>query len=147
MRDLLTRHLGEGWEDRACDPRAWDAIERIPDEEIWATRSRLRGSLLAYVRDRATLDRLSRGEPSDYVEAAARSFDEGILTVGFARRVATYKRLHLFQTNPQRGLKLLQGPRGIQFLIAGKAHPRDEEAKRNIQDFRSRPAWPSGWPT
>ncbi len=133
MRDLLARHLGQGWEGRAREPRTWEAIDAIPDEELWATRNRLRASLLAYVRDRATLDRLSRGESADYVEAAARSFDESILTVGFARRVATYKRLHLFQTNPQRGLNLLQGPRGLQLLIAGKAHPRDEEAKRNIQ--------------
>ena len=133
MRELLTRRLGEGWEGRAVDPKTWEAIEAIPDEEIWAVRKRLRGTLLAYVRDRATLDRLARGEPSGYVEAAAHSFDENILTVGFARRVATYKRVHLFQIQPERGLRLLQGARGIQLLIAGKAHPRDEEAKRNIQ--------------
>jgi starch phosphorylase len=133
MRALFARHLGEGWEARADDAVTWSPIPEIPDEEIWSVRNALRAALVAYVRDRSVIDRLSRGETSDYVEAAARSFDANILTIGFARRVATYKRLHLFTYDPDRGLKLLQGKHPVQFLVAGKAHPRDEEAKRNIQ--------------
>ena len=74
-----------------------------------------------------------RGDVREYVEAAARSFDPDVLTVGFARRVATYKRLELLIRDPEWTLSLLGGERPIQVVLAGKAHPRDEEAKRSLQ--------------
>jgi starch phosphorylase len=75
-------------------------------------------------------DRLSRGDPMDYAVKAANTFDAGVLTLGFARRLATYKRLHLLIHDPERMLHLLTAPHPIQLLFAGKAHPRDDDAKR-----------------
>ena len=133
MRRLLDRHLGEGWMDRAADPATWEPVDRIPDEELWAVRNEQRATLVDYVRERSASDRLLRGEQRDYVEAASRAFDPDVLTIGFARRMATYKRLTLLISDPRRALALLQSDRPVQILIAGKAHPRDDGGKGLIQ--------------
>ena len=78
-------------------------------------------------------DRLLRGEQIDYVEAAAETLSDDALTIGFARRIATYKRLHLLTHDPTRALDLLDPPRPVQLLFAGKAHPSDERAKQIVQ--------------
>jgi starch phosphorylase len=102
-------------------------------------RCEQRSLLVEYVRDRSQLHRIARGEPRDYVEAAAKAFDPGILTLGFARRMATYKRLHLLLHDMQRSFGILRGERPVQLLVAGKAHPRDEDGKRLVQQlFRVR---------
>jgi starch phosphorylase len=108
-------------------------VEEIPDEEIWEVRQGLRRELVQYARERSTADRLCRGDSIEYAEAAAETFDPAVLTVGFARRIATYKRLYLLTYDRGRALRLLQGELPIQILIAGKAHPQDEEAKRVVQ--------------
>jgi starch phosphorylase len=131
LQALLDRRLPPSW--RAGDPSAWAAVDSIPDEELWAVRNALRAQLVEYVRRKTVADRLARGEPIPYVKAAARSFDPGVLTLGFARRVASYKRLDLLIRDPARALGLLDGPRAIQVVIAGKAHPSDDGAKRLIQ--------------
>lgn len=133
MRALLRRHLGEDWESEQDDPERWARIREIPDEELWRVRTELRTALVEAVRVRSVADRLDRGEPIDYVEAAAKNFDPAVLTVGFARRVATYKRLYLLTQSPSRALGLLSGDRPIQVVIAGKAHPGDEGAKQFLQ--------------
>lgn len=133
MRALLDRHLGEGWIDRAADPATWEPVDGIADEELWAARCAQRGALVDYVRDRGVGDRLLRGEPRAYVEAAERAFDPDVLTLGFARRMATYKRLTLLISDPARGRALLGGDRPVQIVIAGKAHPRDDAGKGLIQ--------------
>ena len=135
MRDLLNRYLGEGWMDRCVDPETWAAVDAIPDEELWAVRQEQRRKLVVWVRERSLLDRVARGEPRHYVESAARAFDPGALTIGFARRLATYKRLHLLLHDVGRALGLLAGDRPVQILIAGKAHPRDDEGKRLVQNL------------
>jgi starch phosphorylase len=135
MRELLDRHLGREWIEHPADPWRWAAVEAIPDEELWGVRCRLRAELVEFARARSVSDRLARGEPIEYVERAARTFDPGVLTLGFARRVASYKRLHLLVANAQRALGLLAGPQPIQVVIAGKAHPRDDGAKRMVQQI------------
>jgi glycogen phosphorylase len=130
MRELLDKYLGPGWLDRAADPKTWEAVEQIPDGELWAMRERQRAELIAFIRPRSTADRLSRGDEHDYVNAAARAFDPGTLTLGFARRVATYKRLDLLMRDPEWTMSLLGGEHPVQVILAGKAHPRDNEAKR-----------------
>ena len=127
MRRLLGRYLGEGWEQRADDSETWAGVDTIPDAELWAARNELRSRLVDTVRERSVRDRLARGEPIDYANAAASTFDTGRLTVGFARRLATYKRLHLLSLDPDRAVRLLGDH--LQFVFAGKAHPLDEEAK------------------
>ncbi len=135
MRRLLDRHLGAGWPARAADPATFAPIDAIPAGELWAVRGEQRRLLVDYVRDRSQLQRIARGDPRDYVEASARSFDPGVLTIGFARRLATYKRLHLLLHDVQRSLALLGGERPIQLLLAGKAHPRDDGGKRLVQEL------------
>jgi starch phosphorylase len=133
MRWLLDLYLGEGWHRRASEPATWEAVQDIPDEELWSVREQLRADLVEYVRDRAVGDRLARGESIDYAEAAGRAFDPNTLTLGYARRVAAYKRLDLLIHEPDRARQLLHGPRPVQVVLAGKAHPSDEEAKLILQ--------------
>lgn len=131
--ELLDRHLGTGWERRAGEPGVLDAIDAIPDAVLWAVRSELRARLVEVVRSRATLDRLARGEPPEYVELAMRAFDKDTLTIGFARRLATYKRLHLLSRELPRMLRMLGGRQPIQIVLAGKAHPADDGAKAVVK--------------
>jgi starch phosphorylase len=133
MRELLDKWLGEDWLERAADPLTWEGVDRIPDAELWRARDLQRLDLVSFIKRRSTADRLMRGDVREYVEAAARSFDPDVLTVGFARRVATYKRLELLIRDPEWTLSLLGGERPLQVVLAGKAHPRDEEAKRSLQ--------------
>jgi starch phosphorylase len=134
MQSLLDRHLEPGWRERVSDRSIWARVAAIPDEELWQVRRALREDLVEYVRGKSVLDRLSRGEDPGYVEAAARAFDPDALTIGFARRVATYKRLHLLTQQLERGLRLLADrDRPIQLVIAGKAHPADDEAKSALR--------------
>jgi glycogen phosphorylase len=133
MGELLDRHLGEGWEARATQASTWAALSEVRDAELWDARRRQRAAMVEYVRDRSVADRLSRGEPRDYVEAAAEVFDPDVLTIGFARRLATYKRLALLVRDPGRALALLAGDRPVQIVLAGKAHPSDQDGKRIVQ--------------
>jgi starch phosphorylase len=133
MRKLFDRHLPDGWCEHAADPEMWAAVDQIPAGELWQTRCAQRSELIAFVRRRSVADRLQRGDLRSYVDAAARAFDPDVLTLGFARRVATYKRLELLTRDPDWTLALLDGDRPVQVVLAGKAHPRDEEAKRSLQ--------------
>ncbi len=133
MRRLLDTHLGAGWMQRGDDPETWRALDGASDEELWAVRTEQRDRLVQFVRERSTLDRLSRGDSRGKVEAAARAFDPEVLTIGFARRVATYKRLNLLFRDPDRAIALLNRDRPVQLLIAGKAHPKDDEGKKLVQ--------------
>jgi starch phosphorylase len=133
MRDLFDRRLGAGWSGRADDETVWAAIDDISDQELWAARMESRRGLLDLVRSRVVGDRLRRGEELSYSEAGAAGFDLDRVTLGFARRLATYKRLYLVAREPERALRLLAGDHGVQFVFAGKAHPSDDDAKRIVQ--------------
>jgi starch phosphorylase len=137
MQALFDRHLAAGWRERAADPAVWAAVDDISDAELWAARCAARRELVEAVRALSQTDRLRRGEPLEYVEAAARALDPEVLTTGFARRLATYKRLHLIIRDPARALALLRGATPLQFLFAGKAHPQDEPGKRTLQHIFS----------
>ena len=133
MRELLARHLGADFLEHAADPATWRAVDAIPGAELWGVRERQRATLIDFVRQRSTQDRLLRGDLPGYVDAAARVFDPHVLTIGFARRVATYKRLELLTRDRDWIVSLLGGERPVQVVLAGKAHPRDEEAKHSLQ--------------
>ena len=133
MRELLTLHLGEDWLSHAADPETWAGVEQIPDQELWAARRLQRAELVDFVRERSVADRLMRSDAGRYVEAAARAFDPDVLTIGFARRVAIYKRLDLLLRDSEWTLSLLDGDRPVQVVLAGKAHPRDDDGKRALQ--------------
>jgi starch phosphorylase len=136
MQELLDRHLGADWRSRIAEPAVWDRVAAIPDEELWQVRRAQKEAFIEYVRQQSIRDRLARGEPPEYVEAAARAFDPDVLTIGFARRIATYKRFYLMSRFPERALPLIaDGPTPIQLIVAGKAHPQDHEAKDALHSF------------
>jgi starch phosphorylase len=138
-RRLLDKYLEPGWyeQQRVTNPATWAAIENIPDEELWAARMEVNSHLIGVVKSQSITDRLTRGDDMEYVLKAAKAFDSNVLTIGFARRLATYKRLYLVTRDTERTLRLLGGSRPIQFVFAGKAHPRDEDAKRTLKEMFS----------
>jgi starch phosphorylase len=142
MRTLLTECFGDGWERHATDNAMWDQLDGVPDAELWRVRCESRSDLVDLVRRKIVVDRLARGEGIDYVRSAADAFDPGFLTIGFARRMATYKRLGLLAHDPERVRTLLDHEHGAQFVLAGKAHPNDDEAKsigRTMFDLKRSP--------
>jgi starch phosphorylase len=134
FRALYDRYLGEGWESRAGDPRTWDAVDGIPDAELWHARCTARERLIAYVRHKSELDRLQRGERIEYVRGAATTLDARALTLGFARRLALYKRVYLLAHDPERATRLITGQPPVQLVVSGKAHPADEDGKNALRD-------------
>ncbi len=139
MRLLLDRYLPEHWhaQERVMDPATWKGVDRIPDAEMWEVRRASARRMSAWVRSRTITDRLTRGDTMDYVMTASQSFDPEVLTLGFARRLATYKRLYLLTYDRERLLRLLDGDRPLQLLMAGKAHPMDDEGKRMLEGMFS----------
>jgi starch phosphorylase len=135
FRELFERHLGDRWLAAAADPASWAAVREIPSDELWAARCRARAELTDFARVKAQQDRLLRGEQIDYVRAIGNGLDPDTLTLGFARRVASYKRLYLLSHDPPRSTRLLTGSPSVQVLIAGKAHPSDREGKRALQQL------------
>ena len=135
MRRLYEQHVGDDWIERARDASVWAyGVERISGEELWQAHSLLKQRLVAFIRDHSFDARLARGESEDFIEAARTMFDPAALTIGFARRVAGYKRWDLLLSDPERLTTLINDPeRPIQFVFAGKAHPQDQNAKAVLQ--------------
>jgi len=135
IRGLYEKCLGDNWNEVAREAKSWaDGIEKISGEELWQAHCLLKERLVAFVRHHSFLSRLARAEPAAYIEAARTMFDPGILTIGFARRVAGYKRWDLLLSDPDRLTRLINdSERPIQFVFAGKAHPQDQEAKLVLQ--------------
>jgi starch phosphorylase len=135
MRALFDQHLGPDWITRAADPQTWEGVDGIDAGELRAARRAQRTALVDMIRERVPRDRLGRGEERDFVGAGSDAFDPEVLTIGFARRVATYKRLGLLIHDAERALNLLRAGRPMQLVVAGKAHPRDEPGKQLIQQL------------
>ena len=129
MRRLLTDAFGAGWERHAGDASMWKQVDEIPDGDLWRTRSVQREELVQLIRRKVVVDRLARGEDIDFVQAGRSAFDPSYLTIGFARRLATYKRLNLLVHDAARAISLLDHDRPLQLVFAGKAHPLDDAAK------------------
>jgi starch phosphorylase len=108
-------------------------VAAIPNEELWAARCEARQQLVRYVRERSQFERLQRGEQIDYVTAIETGLDEGALTLGFARRFATYKRVYLLTRDSERASRILSGSPPVQLLVSGKAHPNDVAGKDVLQ--------------
>ena len=135
IRALYQQHFGDDWPEKAQDKNIWaDGIQKFSEEDLWQAHSLLKQRLVAFVRDHSFETRLARGENDDYIEAARAMFDPAILTIGFARRVAGYKRWNLLLSDPQRLTQLINdADRPVQFVFAGKAHPQDQGAKLVLQ--------------
>ncbi len=137
LRDLYERHIGCNWEEQQCDQAEWTrGVEQIADEELWQAHRLLKHRLIAFIRHRQYHARLQRGESMQFAEDARRSFDPEALTIGFARRVAAYKRWNLLLSDSERLLRLINhAERPVQFVFAGKAHPQDQGAKHILQQL------------
>jgi starch phosphorylase len=137
MRYLYEKYAGSDWTTQLQDRVRWrEAVATIPDEELWIAHSLLKERLVAFLRYRSFQSRKFAGETADYIEAANSLFDPKTLTIGFARRVAGYKRWNLLLTEPERILRLINDEaRPVQFVFAGKAHPQDEGSKRLLQQL------------
>src|SRR5213595_1164297 len=131
---LYDKHLGE-WEEHLTEPDFWRGVIDIPDAQLWETHQKLKLRLIEFVRDRVRR-RLERvGESPEVIRRVNRILDPEILTIGFARRFATYKRGTLLFSDKDRLRRLLNDTtRPVQFIFAGKAHPRDEAGKALIQE-------------
>jgi starch phosphorylase len=136
MFRLYDRHLGTGWHEHSSEPRIWEGIENVDDGELWETHLSLKQRLLEFVRVRATEQAERGGEPLEIQQRLGRILSPDALTIGFARRFATYKRANLILTDMEMLASLANDPkRPVQFLFAGKAHPQDEPGKRVLQQI------------
>ncbi len=135
LRLLFDRYLRPDWMEQLDDPRTWDDVEKIPDEELWAIRRHLKRKLVYYMRERARKQWLYDGVHPVQVIAAGVLLDPYALTIGFARRFATYKRANLILRDINRLLDIINRPNmPVQIIFAGKAHPADEPGKMLIQE-------------
>jgi len=134
MARLYDRYLGPRWLERPDDPTIWERVDEIPDEELWRTHERRRERLAAVVR-RCLREQLEkRGAPPSEIERAGEVLDPEALTIGVARRFATYKRATLILRDPDRLASILNDPdHPVQIIFAGKAHPQDNPGKELIQ--------------
>jgi starch phosphorylase len=131
---LYRRHLGD-WEEHLTEPDFWRGVIDIPDAQLWETHQQLKRRLIDFVRDRERQRRERLGESPESIRRVNRILDPEILTIGFARRFATYKRGALLFSDKERLKRLANdATRPVQFIFAGKAHPRDEAGKALIQE-------------
>jgi glycogen phosphorylase len=136
MFRLYDRHLGSGWHEHGAEARIWEGIEGVDDGELWETHLSLKSRLLEFVRSRAVEQAERRGESTESLRRTARVLSPDALTVGFARRFATYKRANLILTDIEMLASMVNDPkRPVQFVFAGKAHPRDDPGKRVLQQI------------
>ncbi|HOT28733.1 MAG TPA: alpha-glucan family phosphorylase [Candidatus Ozemobacteraceae bacterium] len=136
LSTLMDRYLGLRWINSPGDHTVWQRIESIPPEELWRTHERRRERLVAFARQRLQHQLSSRGAPPAEIAAAGEVLNPETLTIGFARRFATYKRATLLFRDKERLIRILTNKeRPVQIIIAGKAHPKDEPGKQFIKDI------------
>jgi len=126
MQDLYTRRIGADWRERLTDPGMWARINNVPDAELWETHRTLKADLVHFLRRVVTAQRRRAGYPDDLVRQAETGLNPDALTIGFARRFATYKRASLiFHDMPRLTRLITSRERPVQLVFAGKAHPAD----------------------
>ena len=132
---LYETHIGANWTQTLKDETAWrKAIEAIPDTEIWHTHQLLKQLLIAYIRHKTFSKETGLHDTINEREDTRKLFSADVLTIGFARRVAAYKRWNLILSDVERLLKLVgDAEKPVQFVFAGKAHPQDKTAKALLQ--------------
>lgn len=135
MSELFDRYLGPRWLEEPGDQKIWERVTSIPSAELWRTHERRRERLSGYVRRRLKRQLLERGAGPEELGLSERVLDPQALTIGFARRFATYKRSTLLFRDVDRLLRLLTNKdRPVQLIFAGKAHPNDAPGKQLIQE-------------
>ncbi|HHW49586.1 MAG TPA: glycosyltransferase family 1 protein [Clostridiaceae bacterium] len=139
FRKLYNKYFDEGWENYICKKETWEKVDNIPDEEIWNAHCLLKERMINYVRAKLKKQRKSNGKPIERINEVDNLLDPHALTIGFARRFATYKRANLIFRNIERIRKIINNPdMPVQIIFAGKAHPADRPAHeiiKNISDI------------
>jgi glycogen phosphorylase len=136
MCRLYDRHLGIGWQSNSGAASTWESIENVDDGELWETHLSLKSHLLEFIRRRAVEQAERRDEPRETLLKLSKIFTPDALTIGFARRFATYKRANLLLADIQRLASMVNDPKcPVQFVFAGKAHPLDEPGKLVLQQI------------
>ena len=143
MNQLYDRYLGPKWRHEPADAELWKRTESIPAGELWRTHERRRERLVAFARRRLQAQLKNRGASQSAIDEAEEVLSPDALTIGFARRFATYKRATLLLRDPERLARILNDPKHpVQIIYAGKAHPRDQYGKeliKTIIDLAARP--------
>lgn len=135
LNHLYSKHLGPDWAEHCDDPAVWHRVTDIPDHELWAVRQTLKRKLMSFIRERARGGWVHGRLASNQVLAGGTLLDPEALTIGFARRFATYKRATLLFSAMERLKHLLQDRwRPVQIVFAGKAHPADEPGRQFIHE-------------
>lgn len=136
MNQLYDRYLGPNWVEEPANGEVWRRAYSIPAEELWRTHQRRRERLVSWARNRVRDQRIRRGASQSEIEAADEILNPDALTIGFARRFATYKRATLILRDlPRLKRMLLDKDRPLQLIFAGKAHPRDDAGKELIRQL------------
>jgi starch phosphorylase len=132
---LYDRYLGNNWKERGDDPVTWEKIDDIPDAELWLIRRHLKRKMTIYILELARTDWVKTTIHPVQIIASGALLDPYALTIGFARRFATYKRANLILHDIHRLLDIINKPEmPVQIIFAGKAHPSDEPGKLLIQE-------------
>jgi starch phosphorylase len=136
MSRLYDRYLGIGWQGKLRSARTWEGIEAVDDGELWETHLALKTQLIEFARRRACEQAERRGEPQEELLKLSKLLSPDALTIGFARRFATYKRANLILADIERLATMVNDPKHpVQFVFAGKAHPHDEPGKKVLQQI------------
>ncbi|HWA95543.1 MAG TPA: alpha-glucan family phosphorylase [Terracidiphilus sp.] len=136
MGRLYDRHLGVDWQCRSGAARTWEGIESVDDAELWETHLALKARLIEFTRRRAVEQAARRKEDQETLNELSRVLSPDTLTIGFARRFATYKRANLLLADIERLARIVNdAKRPVQFVFAGKAHPHDEPGKMVLQQI------------
>jgi glycogen phosphorylase len=139
MAKLFDRYLDPEWRLRPSEARVWEGVDQIPAEELWRVHVELRRKLVVYVRNRYRWQLKRRGAGDMELATADRILKPDALTIGFARRFATYKRATLLFSDPERLASIVSSrDRPVQFIFSGKAHPKDLPAKEFIKVVASK---------
>lgn len=139
FKDVYDKYLDKDWNEKLYQKEKWNDIDKIPDNEMWEPHCQLKNKMIFFIRDRLRIQKLSNGEPIEKAGGLDAILDPNALTIGFARRFATYKRANLIFRDIERIKKILNNPdMPVQIIFAGKAHPADSPAHeviKNIHDI------------
>ena len=134
MRAFYAQHLDPRWEDHLLDPELWKQVEDVPDAELWAAHRAQKERLVRFVRERVRQQSARHGLSPDELRQVEGLLDPHALTIGFARRFATYKRAFLILSDLDRLRAIVSdAERPVQLLFAGKAHPADRDGQDVIR--------------
>jgi glycogen phosphorylase len=136
MRQVYARHLGAAWAERSIEDGFWDAIERVDDGELWEAHQALKAQLVEFTRRRVVRQAERRGESRESIAQLKRVLSPDALTIGFARRFATYKRANLLLRDIEALTSVINHPQmPVQIVFAGKSHPQDGPGKAVLQEI------------